>query len=81
MTFFSKGIVNIRIRPTSSHCIELRDSLHGLALLLGELILELLLLSGCRLANPLELSLKVYNLLIFLRRILQQVSPALSPLC
>jgi hypothetical protein len=78
---FSKGIVNIRIRPTSSHGIELRDSLHDLALLLGELILELLLLSGCRLTDPLELSLKVYNLLIFLRRILQQVSPALSPLC
>jgi hypothetical protein len=47
MTFFSKGI---RIRPTTSHGIELRGSLHGFAFFLGELILELLL-GGYRLAE------------------------------
>jgi hypothetical protein len=77
-TFFSKGI---RIRPTSNHGIELRGSLHSFALLLGELILELLLLGGCRLADLLELSLKVDNPLLLLRRIFQQVGPAFGPLC
>jgi hypothetical protein len=59
----------------------LRGGLHGLALLLGELVLELLLFGGCRLADLLELSLKVDNPLLFLRRILQQVGPAFGPLC
>jgi hypothetical protein len=74
-------IVNIKTRPTSSHGIELRGSLHSLALLLGKLVLEPLLLSGCRLAGLLELSLKVNNPLLFLRRIFQQVGPAFGPLC
>jgi hypothetical protein len=59
----------------------LRSSLHGLALLLGELVLEPLLLGSCRLTGLLELSLKVNNLLLLLRRILKQVGPAFSPLC
>jgi hypothetical protein len=59
----------------------LRGGLHGLALLLGELVLELLHFGGCRLADLLELSLKVDNPLLFLRRILQQVGPAFGPLC
>jgi hypothetical protein len=69
------------IRPISNHGIELRGSLHGLPLLLGELIFEPLLLGGCLLADLLELSLKVDNSMLFLRYILQQVRPALSPLC
>jgi hypothetical protein len=48
----------------------LRGGLHGLALLLAELVLEPLLFSGCRLADLLELSLKVDDLLLFLCRIL-----------
>jgi hypothetical protein len=59
----------------------LRSSLHGLALLFGNLILELLFLGGSRLADLLELSLKVNFPLLLLRRILQQVSPIFSPLC
>jgi hypothetical protein len=59
----------------------LRSSLHGLALLFGELILELLFLDGSSLADLLELSLMVDNTLLFLRRILQQVGPAFGPLC
>jgi hypothetical protein len=59
----------------------LRGGLHGLVLLLGELILESLLFGGCRLAGLLELSLKVDNPLLLLRRILQQVGPAFGPLC
>jgi hypothetical protein len=59
----------------------LRSSLHGLALLFGELILELLFLEGSSLADLLELSLMVDNTLLFLRRILQQVGPAFGPLC
>jgi hypothetical protein len=70
----------MKIRPTSSHGIELRGSLHGLALLLGELILELLLLGGSHLADLLELSLKLNNPLLLLRRILQQVGPAFGSL-
>jgi hypothetical protein len=58
----------------------LRGGLHGLVLLLGELILESLLFGGCRLAGLLELSLKVDNPLLLLRRILQQVGPAFGPL-
>jgi hypothetical protein len=60
----------MKIRPTSSHGIELRGSLHGLTLLLGELVLEPLLLGGCRLADLLEFSIKVDNPLLLLRRIL-----------
>jgi hypothetical protein len=67
------------IRPTSSRGIELRSSLHGLALLLGGLVLEPFLLSGCRLMDLLELSLKVDNPPPLLRRILQQVGPAFGP--
>jgi hypothetical protein len=74
-TFFSKGI---RIRPTGTHGIELCGSLHGFAVLLGKLILELLLIGGGRLAGLLELSLKVDNPLLLHCRILQQVRPALS---
>jgi hypothetical protein len=48
----------------------LRSSLHDLALLLSELVLEPLLLSGCRLTDLLEFSLKVDNLLLLLRCIL-----------
>jgi hypothetical protein len=59
----------------------LRSSLHGLALLLGKLVLEPLLLSGYRLMDLLELLLKVDNPLLLLRRILQQVGPAFGPLC
>jgi hypothetical protein len=59
----------------------LRSSLHGLALLFGELILELLFLEGSSLADLLEVSLMVDNKLLFLRRILQQVGPAFGPLC
>jgi hypothetical protein len=80
-TFFSKGIINTKIQPTSRHGIKLRGSLHGLALLLDKLILELLLLDGCRLADLLELLLKVDNLLFFICPILQQVGPAFGPLC
>jgi hypothetical protein len=50
-------------------------------LLLGELILELLLIDGYCLAELLEFSLKVNNPLLLRRRILQQVGPALSPVC
>jgi hypothetical protein len=59
----------------------LRSSLHGLALLLGELVLEPLLLDGCCLADLLELSLKVDNPLLLLRRILQQVGLAFCLFC
>jgi hypothetical protein len=71
----------MKIRPTSSHSIELRSSLHDLALLLGELVLEPFLLGGCRLTDLLELSLKVDNPLLLFSRILQQVGPAFGPLC
>jgi hypothetical protein len=81
MTFFSRKTLSIQIRPTSNRGIKLRSSLHGLALLFGELILEPFLLSGCCLANLLELSLKVDNPLLLLRRILPQVGPAFGPFC
>jgi hypothetical protein len=58
----------------------LRGGLHGLALLLGELILEPLLFGGCLLTDLLELSLKVNDPLLLLYRILQQVDPAFGPL-
>jgi hypothetical protein len=60
----------MQIRPIGSRGIELRSSLHGLALLLSKLVLEPFLLSGCRLTGLLELSLKVENPLPLLRRIL-----------
>jgi hypothetical protein len=50
-------------------------------LLLGELILKLLLIDGRRLTDLLELSLKVDNPLFLLLCMLQQVGPALGPLC
>jgi hypothetical protein len=56
----------MNIRPTSSHSIELHSSLHGLALLFGELVLEPFLLSGCRLMDLREFSLKVDNPLLLL---------------
>jgi hypothetical protein len=59
----------------------LRSSLHGLAHLLSELIHEPFLLSGHRLMDLLELSLKVDNPLLLLRRILQQVGPAFALFC
>jgi hypothetical protein len=49
----------------------LRSGLHSLAPLLGELILEYLLVDGRRLTDLLELLLKVANLLFLLRRMLQ----------
>jgi hypothetical protein len=48
----------------------LRSGLHGLALLLGELVLKPLLFGGFRLANLLELSLKVNDLLLLLHCII-----------
>jgi hypothetical protein len=59
------------IRSTSSRSVKLCSSLHGLALLLGELILELLFLGGSSLVDLLEPSRKVNNPLLLLRRILQ----------
>jgi hypothetical protein len=50
-------------------------------LLLGKLVLELLLIGGRRLADLLELLLKVNNPLFLLRCMLQQVGLALGPLC
>jgi hypothetical protein len=71
----------MKIRPTGSHSIELRSSLHVLALLLSELVLEPFLLGGCRLTDLLEFSLKVDNPLLLLSRILQRVGAAFGPLC
>jgi hypothetical protein len=59
----------------------LRSGIHGLAPLLGKLVLEPLLISGCHLTDLLELSLKVDNPLFLLLGMLQQVGPALGPLC
>jgi hypothetical protein len=81
MTFFSIKIISKQNRPTSSHSIELRSGLYGLAPLLGELVLEPFLLSSCRFTHLLELSLKVDNLFLLLRRIFQQVGPAFGPFC
>jgi hypothetical protein len=50
-------------------------------LLLGELILKPPLFGSRRLTDLLELMLKVDNPLLPLRRVLQQVDPALSPFC
>jgi hypothetical protein len=60
---FEKGQ---RLKPTSSHSVKLRSGLHGLASLLGELVLELLLIGGRYLTDLLELSLKVENPLFLL---------------
>jgi hypothetical protein len=54
----------------------LRSGLHGLAPLLGELVLDPFLLSPRHLVD--FLSLKVDDALLLLRRILQQVGPALG---
>jgi hypothetical protein len=59
----------------------LRSGLHGLAPLLGELVLEPFLIGGRRLMDLLELSLEVDNPLFLLLSMLQQVGPALGPLC
>jgi hypothetical protein len=69
-TFFNK-ITNTKIRPTNGYSIELHSSLHGLALLLGELVLEPLLFGSRRLTDLLELQLKVSNPLFRLHRVLQ----------
>jgi hypothetical protein len=58
----------------------LHGGLHGLAPLLGELILEPLFLGGISLTNLPELSLKVDDPLLLLRCMLQQVGPAFGPL-
>jgi hypothetical protein len=50
----------------------LRNGLYGLALLLGGLVLEPLLLHHCRFTDLFELSLNVEDLLFLLGRILQQ---------
>jgi hypothetical protein len=50
-------------------------------LLLGELFLEPFLFGSCQLTDLLELSLKVDDPLFLLRRVLQQVGPAFTPLC
>jgi hypothetical protein len=59
----------------------LRSSLYGLALLLDELVLEPLLLGSRCLMDLLELLLKVDDPLFLLRRVLQQVGPALGSFC
>jgi hypothetical protein len=61
--------------------MELRSSLYGLALLLGELVLEPLLLGSRCLTDLLELLLKVDDPLFLLHRVLQQVGPALGSFC
>jgi hypothetical protein len=50
-------------------------------LLLSELDLKPFLLSRRHLTDLLELSFKVDNPLLLLRRIVQQVGPAFGPLC
>jgi hypothetical protein len=59
----------------------LRGGLHGLALLLSELVLEPLLFGGRRrLTDLFEFSLKVDDPLLLLRCVLQQVGPTYGPL-
>jgi hypothetical protein len=60
---FKKGQI---LKPTTSRSVKLRSGLHGLAPLLGELILEPILIGGHRLTDLLELSFKVDNLLFLL---------------
>jgi hypothetical protein len=81
MTFSLTKITNIKNRPTNGHSIGLRSGLYGLALLLGELVLEPLLLHRCHFTDLFELSLKVEDPLFLLGRILQQVGPALGTFC
>jgi hypothetical protein len=57
------------------------SSLHGLALLLDELILESLLFGSFHLTDLLELLLNVDNSLFFLCCVLQQASPTLGSFC
>jgi hypothetical protein len=64
-------IINTTIRPTNGQSIELRSSLCGLMLFFGELVLEPLLFGSRRLTDLLELLLKVGNLLLPLRCVLQ----------
>jgi hypothetical protein len=64
---FKKGQ---RLKPTSSRSVKLHSGLHSIALLLGELVLEPLLIGGCRLTDLLELPLKVDNPLFLLFRML-----------
>jgi hypothetical protein len=59
----------------------LRSGLVVLALLLGELVLELLLLGSRRIPDLFELLLKLNDSLLFRCRILQQVGPALGLVC
>jgi hypothetical protein len=61
----------MKIRPTNRYSIELHSSLFGLVFLLGELVLEPLLLSSCRLPDLLKLLLKVSNPLFIRCRVLQ----------
>jgi hypothetical protein len=63
-------IASTKSRPTSGHGFEFRSGLYGLALLLGELVLEPFLLGGHCLMDLLELLLKVDNLLLLLYCIL-----------
>jgi hypothetical protein len=60
---FKKGQ---RLKLTSSCIVKLRSGLHGLAPLLGKIVLEPLLIGGCHLTNFPELSLKVGNTLFLL---------------
>jgi hypothetical protein len=61
----------MKIRPTNGYGIKLHSSLHGLALLLGKLVLEPLLFGRHHLTDLLELLLKVGNLLLPLLCVLQ----------
>jgi hypothetical protein len=74
---FKKGR---RLKLTNSHSVKLRSGLHSLAPFLSKLVLEPLLVGGCRLTNLPKLSLKVGNALFFLLGMPQLVSPALGPL-
>jgi hypothetical protein len=59
----------------------MRSGLHSLAPLLSELVLKPLLISSRCLTDLHELSLKVDKPLFLLIGMLQQVAPALGPLC
>jgi hypothetical protein len=78
MTFCSK---RQRLKLAISLSVKLRSGLHGLAPFLNKLVLEPLLVGGCRLTNLPELSLKVSNTLFLLLGMPQLVGPALGPLC
>jgi hypothetical protein len=78
MTFCSKK--GQRLKLTSSCSVKLRSGLHGLAPFLSKLVLEPLLVGGCRLTNLPELSLKVGNTSFLLLGMPQLVGPALGPL-